>query len=205
MYIGAQPSSRPPASTTTCSGSQPVSRQAEPLASSGSRKAWLRNGWSAPAQASQSAASSCSMPWTSLTSSVPDAAAPSGSGELKDRLDLDRSIARQARATDSKARMTPGLAHRLNHQIGGAVDDLGMIAEVGRAGDEAAELQAAAELAQIAAAGGLGLGQKVERAEPRRLLTLRDADLGADLAGDRHPALAERQLAGHEQSLPPIV
>ena len=76
-----------------------------------------------------------------------------------------------------------------------------MSAELGRAGDVAAELQAAAEPVELAAAGGLGLGQKVERAQPRRLLTLRPVHLSPEPAGDRHLATAKRQLTSHEQEL----
>src|SRR5918994_6515308 len=101
------------------------------------------------------------MPWTSLTASVPPLAAPAGSGKLKDRLDLDRSMARQAWATDRKAGMMPGLPHRQDDQIGRAVDDLRMLGELRRAADEAAELEAAAEPVEIAVAGGIGLGEEV--------------------------------------------
>ena len=68
--------------------------------------------------------------------------------------------------------MSPGLAESLDHQIRCAVDHRRVLGEGGRAADEAAELQAAREPAEIAAAGGLGLGQDVEGAKPRRLLAL---------------------------------
>jgi Ca2+:H+ antiporter len=64
-----------------------------------------------------------------------------------------------------------------------------VVGEVRRAGDEAAELQAAAEPVEIAAAGRLCLGQKVERAEPRRPLAVRHADALAEQLGEPYGTL----------------
>src|SRR5918996_6153885 len=194
--MGAQASMLPPASRTACRGIQPVSAVAEPLSSRAERKAWLRKGWSGPTQASHAAGSSWAMPWTSLRlSSVLGVQ----SGKLKDRFDLDGSIERQARATDGKPRMAPRLCHGAHHKVGGAVDDLGLIRELGRAADEAAELQAAREAGEVAFAGGPRLRQQVERAQARRGLALLDADVTAELTDHGHAPALQRQLPRDEE------
>ena len=75
----------------------------------------------------------------------------------------------------------PGLAQHGDHQVRGTVDHLGVVGEIRRAGDEAAEPQAGGDPIEIAA-GGLDLGQDVDRAQPGRGLAVLEADAAAELA-----------------------
>ena len=62
----------------------------------------------------------------------------------------------------------PAIAEHLDHQVGGAVDHLGLVGEVGRRGDEAAEPDDARHPIEVAERG-LGLGDDVDGAKPCRL------------------------------------
>ena len=76
---------------------------------------------------------------------------------------------------DRAAGVSPALTEHLHEQVGGAVDDLGMLGELRRAGDEATEAQAGADSPEIAVEGRLDLGQDVDRTEARRRLTRQPA------------------------------
>jgi len=94
-----------------------------------------------------------------------------------------------------------GLAEHRDHQVGGAVDDLRLVREVGRAGDEAAQPDDARDAVEIAAARRLELGQDIDGAQPRGLLPVLDGELGAELAEELPLAAFERDLAGDEDLL----
>ena len=68
--------------------------------------------------------------------------------------------------------------------------------KVGRGGDEAVELDDAADAGEIAAERGLGLGENVDGAEFGGALACRDIDAVAEMAGDGDLAVFHRQLAG---------
>src|SRR5262245_31740450 len=76
---------------------------------------------------------------------------------LGDRLDLDRDIERQRARADGRARMLALVTEDLDHQVGGAVDDLRMFGKFGHAIDEADQLHDALHPVEIAAAGILEL------------------------------------------------
>src|SRR5688572_26031703 len=80
-------------------------------------------------------------------------------GEFEHRLDVDRATERQGRGADRETGMLAAVAENLKHQFRSAVDHLRMIVEVRAAIDEAAQLQAARDLVEIAAASRRGLGQ----------------------------------------------
>ena len=92
--------------------------------------------------------------------------------DLGDRLDLDGDIDRQRSRADRRARMPALVAEDLDQQVGGAIDHLGMVGEVGHAIDEADKLDDALELVEIAAAGILELRHDIDGAQPRRLARL---------------------------------
>src|SRR5580765_1263577 len=58
------------------------------------------------------------------------------SSDGEHRINLDGSAQRQAGAADGDAGMAPLVAKHVDHEIGGAVNDLGMIGEVGSRIDE---------------------------------------------------------------------
>ena len=80
----------------------------------------------------------------------------------------------------------------LEHQIGSAVDHLGLIGEIGGRGDEAAQLDHLRN--PVEQTGGLELRQDHQPAGARRLLAALQAHLRAQLAG--------HQLASDEGQLP---
>src|SRR5204863_9359121 len=89
----------------------------------------------------------------------------------------------------------------LDHQIGGAVDHLRHVGEIGGAVDEAAEPQTAAYAVEIAAGRDLQVRDDVEGAETRRLLSVGDADRGAELADKAALAIPLADLAGDENEI----
>src|ERR1700733_5420874 len=132
------PTMRPfPSASERCCGAQPVRPVAEPLSSIAWRKVWESVGLMSPAQASHSAAGisaidgwTVSVTWSGI-----------GSGELEHRFDLDRDAEWQRADPDRGAGVLARVAEHLNHQIGGAVDDLRHVGELRGAVDEAAETQ----------------------------------------------------------------
>src|SRR5438094_6780269 len=97
--------------------------------------------------------------------------------------------------------MTAGIAEHLDHQIGGAVDHRRHVGESGGAVDEAAEPQTAAHAVEIAAGRDLQVRDDVEGAETRRLLSVGDADRGAELADKAALAIPLADLAGDENEI----
>ena len=85
-----------------------------------------------------------------------------------------------------------------DEQVGGAVDDLGLLAEAGLAIDEAADLDAAADAVEIAAEGELELGDDVESAQTSGLLALLDVKFDAHLTEIFEFPLQHRDLTRHE-------
>src|SRR5690606_19119524 len=73
-------------------------------------------------------------------------------GNLEDCLDLDRHVERQTRRGKSRARMTSRITEHIDHEIGDAVDDGGLLVELGRRVDEAQKLHASLHPVEIAAA-----------------------------------------------------
>src|SRR5215472_8829864 len=122
---------RPHASASDkCCGAQPERRVAEPLSSIAPRKVCDRVGLTAPAQASHSACGiSAIAAWTLsvIVSVFPFIARRS--------LELDRNTAGQRIDPDRGAGMPALVAEHLDHQVGGAVDDLRHVGEVGGAVD----------------------------------------------------------------------
>ena len=112
------------------------------------------------------------------TRAVPAATSPRPSPptslDLSDELNLDRHVARQRVGAHGGARVDASLAEDGAEQLGAAVEDLGLLRELGRAVDEADHLDDplhAVEVAwfrQMAAASDLGISE----ARPARSLTL---------------------------------
>src|SRR5665213_166797 len=195
------PTIRPtPSASDKCCGAQPVRPVAEPLSSIACKKVWPSVGFTSPAQASHSAAGiSAIAGWTvSVTVSAPLAI---GSGELKHRFDFDRDSQWQGTDADRGAGMLAGIAEYLDHQIGGAVDDLRHLGELGGAVDEPAEAKHPLHLVEVAAAGDPQMRQDVEGAEPGGLLPIGDADPGAELADEFGLAVAHADLARHDHEI----
>src|SRR5437764_5854914 len=150
-----------------CCGPQPARGPTEPLSSIACRKLWETVGLTSPAQASHSAAGiSAIAAWTRTVTASPVSfivvIVPPGSAQLEGAFDFDRDPARQRSDPDRGAGVLPGIAEDLDHDIGGAVDDLRHAAELRRAVDEAAEPQHAADAVEIAAGCGARLRQHVE-------------------------------------------
>src|SRR4029079_17744982 len=116
----------------------------------------------------------------------------------KNGIDLDGRVERQARAAYRDARMAPLLPEHFDDQLGGAVDDFGM---VGIALDRvhiAVETQALDDAIEVAE-GGFSLGENIERAEPRGVLALVEIEVVAKRAGHGEATAFEGQLSRYEK------
>src|SRR6185295_10637552 len=122
-------------------------------------------------------------------------AAPAWLVDFRDCLDLDGNIDRQRAGANRRAGVFALVAEHLDHDVRGAVHDLGVVGELGDAIDEADELYDALDTVEIAAAGILELGDDVECADPRCLLGFLDRIVLADLALIFDLAVLERHLA----------
>src|SRR3954454_9390569 len=123
---------------------------------------------------------SCKPRWATGRA-VNQSGARMGSGNLEHALDLDRRIGRQRGHADRGAGMAALVAEGCNHQVGGAVQHLRPIEEIGRGVDEAAEPHHANHLVEVAERG-LDLREQVDPAGPRGGVALLDGDAGAELA-----------------------
>src|SRR5213593_4861298 len=120
---------------------------------------------------------------------------------LEDHLDLDRNVHRQPAHAHRRARvLADGLAEDLDHQVGEAVDDLGLIAEpLGRI-DHAEHLDHAADLVEAAEIRAHG-GQQGEAHFARDLIALLDREILADLALRRRLAVPYGAVARDEEEI----
>ena len=88
-----------------------------------------------------------------------------------------------------------------NHQVGGTVEHLRPVQEVGCRVDEAAEAHHAHDLVEVAERR-LDLGQQVDGTAARRRGTVLDRNAGTELAlGDQLAGGVETDLAGDEQQV----
>ena len=113
------------------------------------------------------------------------------SSDGEHRIDLDGSAQRQAGAADGDAGMAPLSPKTSTIRFGGAVDDLGMVGEIGAELTKPLrrrQLHDAVEIAQ----GGLGLRQDIEQRRACRFLALSQIKIGAKLACDSDLAVAAR-------------
>lgn len=97
--------------------------------------------------------------------------------------------------------MLAAVAEDVDDQVAGAVDDLGLVGEVRRRVDEAAELDAARHPVEVAAAGRLELGQDVDRDDARTGLAVLDGEGVAQLADMAQLAVLVRHLPGDEDQV----
>src|SRR5207253_1302446 len=114
----------------------------------------------------------------------------SSTSELEDPFDLDGDSERQRAHPDRRAGVLAALlAVELDEQVGRAVRDLRLVAELGHRVDEAEQLHD--PLDAVEAADALpDRRQHVQRHEPRRLLALLDPELATELADElRLPVL----------------
>src|SRR5262249_48912659 len=100
---------------------------------------------------------------------------------------------RQRVDADGRAGVLAALAQHLYEKIGGAVDDLRNVGEVRRAVDEADHLGNVLHLLEVAE-GLLQDGKDVDRADPRGVPPLFDADGVAYLADEPGTARNDRHL-----------
>src|ERR1700761_9382329 len=123
------------------------------------------------------------------------------SGYLEYSLDLDRGICGQRSYADGGAGMAALVAEYRNHQVGGAVQHLRPVEEIGSRIDEAAETHHARHLVEIAD-GSLHLRHQVDGATSCGGLALLDGDAGAELAlGDQLALRIEADLTRNEQQV----
>src|ERR1700749_3700236 len=93
------------------------------------------------------------------------------------------------------------VAEGSDHQVGGAVHDLGMIHKAGRRADESAQPHHACDLVEISERG-LELAEQVDGAHPRCLLTVLDRDVTTELAFRNELAISvEAELAGYHHEV----
>src|SRR5258708_35788892 len=112
--------------------------------------------------------------------------------DLDDQLYLHRRVQRQHGRADSTAGMAAGFTEYLEQQFARAVDDLRLAGEIGRAGDEAGQLDDPTDGGKPACGRG-GSGQRVERARARQGSALRCADFRAALAASHQITVPNRK------------
>ena len=111
------------------------------------------------------------------TQAVPTATSPRHSPptslDLSDELDLDGHVARQRVGAHRRARVDASLAEDGAQQLGGAVEDLGLLREVGRAVDEADHLDDPLHAVEVAWFRQMEAAKpSVSEARPAHSLTL---------------------------------
>lgn len=95
--------------------------------------------------------------------------------------------------------MTAGITENLDGQIGRAIHDSGLIGELGRAGDEAAQTDNAGDTGKIAIQCSLGLGQNIDQAGAGTGHTGMNRNFVPELAGDQQLAIHQRKLTGDDE------
>jgi hypothetical protein len=84
--------------------------------------------------------------------------------------DLDRRVARQFGDSDCGTGMQTAFSEKFRKQFRSCVDDLRLLVEVGRRGDETRHLQHPVQTRQVAERF-LEAGQRLQNADARRLAT----------------------------------
>src|SRR2546425_2740421 len=120
---------------------------------------------------------------------------------LEDHLDLDRNVHRQPAHAHRRARvLADGFAEDLDHQIGEAVDHLGLVAETVRGVHHAQRLDDPTDLVEAAEVRP----DRREEREPdlaRDLIALLHREVLADLALRSRFAVTNRAVAGDEEQI----
>ena len=102
--------------------------------------------------------------------------------DLENRGDLDGDVEGQGVGSHREARVAPGLAEDVDHQVGSRIDHGRLLREVVRSVDEALELYAAQYALEVAATGCAQLGEYAETDEVGRRLSLLDREVAAQFA-----------------------
>jgi hypothetical protein len=97
--------------------------------------------------------------------------------------------------------MLAGVAQDRHDQIRGAIAHFRMLGEIGGGVDEDTELDAAPGPVEIAAAGRLQLGQKIDSAKPGRRLAVFQRNIRAQLADIFEAVRRQGNLSGHEDQI----
>ena len=113
-----------------------------------------------------------------------------------DRIDLDRRAERQHRHADRAARMAPGIAEHRDHQLGGAVGDLGLVGEMAGRRRRTRRASRSARPDRAPPSAALICARIISAAALGRLPAMLDIEILAEPPGDQRAVLAERQLAG---------
>src|SRR5437763_8947272 len=122
--------------------------------------------------------------------------------QLEDAFDLDGDLERQRAHPDGGAGVPAALlAEDPDEEVGGAVGDGRLIAELGIRVHEAEQLDDAGDPVELAELG-LDRREHVEGDELRGALTLLDGELAAELADEGRAALLERTVARDEEEVP---
>ena len=123
------------------------------------------------------------------------------SGDFECALDFHRRVERQGGDANGRACVPTFVAEGGDHEIGGAIHDFRTIDEFRIGIDEAAEANDAGDLVEIAKRG-LELGQQINRAGARRLLSILDGDAASELAFCNKLAIGiEANLSGDDQQI----
>src|SRR5262245_61890673 len=116
----------------------------------------------------------------------------------EDGVDLHCGAKWQARTADGNAGVPSLLPKYLYDQLRRTVDYLGMIEETGRGIDKAVETHALDDAVEVTERG-LGLGENIERTEPRRFPALGDVEPSAKSTGHCKLPVLQRQLASYKE------
>src|SRR5262249_29576841 len=120
---------------------------------------------------------------------------------LEDHLDLDGDAAGQLGHPHRRARVATLLAEDLDHEIGEAVDDLGLLAEALGRVDHAQHLDDALDLVE-AAQHGARRAEEIDAHLARDLVAILRGEIAPDLAARRRLALdAAGAVPGEEEQV----
>src|SRR5262245_11954388 len=117
-----------------------------------------------------------------------------------DTLDFDRDLIGQHRVTDRGAGMPSSVTEHFDKEVGAAVNDLRRLVEIRHRVDHAKQFDDeldAVERTECVAHGS----KKPKSDEPSAAVAFIDADVSAELAGQRCSFLIARALAGEKQEV----
>ena len=121
--------------------------------------------------------------------------------DLEDAFHFDGGAQRQGRCADCRSGVSAGIAEDLDQKVGGAVDDLRRVLEIGRTGDKAEKLDGAHDTVQVAVTGIAQLGNQIKPAKAGCLIAFFNAEGVAEMTDKLGLSVGKRGLPGNEHQI----